>query len=718
MEEIIYMAVFDTNIEREKAKERTACDMDEKNIRQNKAVLSEQIYQERINFLMRCGKNQVCAIYIDVTENKMLAIESGTACKVKEDIKEPTVLEWLEGHVYPRFAYEDECEYFRKRFRRVVLLDEYENGRTQMEFHHCYYDENKQRKMYQVEVSTFRNPNNEHVEACAVWKDHTKEYIDEIIRKILYQKDYIAVGIIDPKKNEIFFRSYNLENVEGDTEKILSYSTYINEVATSMIPEQNLEILLRCSATDYIIENLKIAGQYSFQISNISNKVQRCTYYWFDKKRELILVVVDDMTKELETDAITGGLNREGFMRKTEEILEANPDREFSIIYFNIQRFRAVNDLWGYEAGDEILRMATNTLQTSFLKPLVVGRIEADRFCILIKRKNLDMEKLPELLHRTHERKNGRIEIYSRCGIYHIPVGCSLSVSDMCDWAKLAKASISNRYAKPYAVFTEEMNQEYEKRSLALMNLDEAIRKNEIQAYYQPVYDAWTHEIVSAEALARWDSSQNGRMLPNQFIPALEENGYITKMDHTIYEQVRDFQKKRRESGKPVIHVALNLSRMDLMNPEFLKDILDNTSREEYINYEVTESAYTTITEKGVEFLKNLRAQGVKLLIDDFGSGMSSFSTIRDYEFDIIKLDMGFVQKIGMDRKSNNILIALIDLAHHLDMKVIAEGVETKEQADFLKNYGCDYLQGFYFSKPISRDEFEKLLDSELDVVI
>lgn len=178
--------------------------MDKKNMQNNTAVLSEQIYQERINFLMRRGKNQVCAIYVDVTENKMLAIESGKSCKGEEEIKEPTVLEWLKGHVYPCFVYEDEYECFHKRFRRVVLLDEYENGRTQMEFHHCYYDEKKQKKMYRVEVNTFLNPNNEHVEACAVWKDDTREYIDENIQKILYKKDYIAVGIIDPMKNEIF----------------------------------------------------------------------------------------------------------------------------------------------------------------------------------------------------------------------------------------------------------------------------------------------------------------------------------------------------------------------------------------------------------------------------------------------------------------------------------------------------------------------------------
>ena len=144
---------------------------------------------------------------------------------------------------------------------------------------------------------------------------------------------------------------------------------------------------------------------------------------------------------------------------------------------------------------------------------------------------------------------------------------------------------------------------------------------------------------------------------------------------------------------------------------EIMKNTKETHGNEDKINYEITESAYTVISEKGVEFLKCIRKEGAKLLIDDFGSGMSSFSTMRDYDFDIIKLDMGFVQKIGRDRKSNHILIALIDLAHHLEMKVVAEGVETKEQAEFLENHGCDYLQGYYFSKPVTQVEFEKLLD-------
>ena len=131
------------------------------------------------------------------------------------------------------------------------------------------------------------------------------------------------------------------------------------------------------------------------------------------------------------------------------------------------------------------------------------------------------------------------------------------------------------------------------------------------------------------------------------------------------------------------------------------------------ISYELTESAYAGVSEDGNSFLTKMHEEGTKLLVDDFGSGVSSFSTIRDFDFDILKLDMGFVQKIGLNRKNNNIIISLIELAHRLDLKVIAEGVETKEQADFLRNYGCDYFQGFYFAKPMPQEEFEALLDKQ-----
>ena len=200
-------------------------------------------------------------------------------------------------------------------------------------------------------------------------------------------------------------------------------------------------------------------------------------------------------------------------------------------------------------------------------------------------------------------------------------------------------------------------------------------------------------------------------------IPTLEESGYITKLDYHVYQTVYNLIEKRRKEGKRVVDIGVNLSRMDLMDKHIMDTILGDMKNSDLpsgsISYELTESAYAGVSEDGNSFLTKMHEEGTKLLVDDFGSGVSSFSTIRDFDFDILKLDMGFVQKIGLNRKNNNIIISLIELAHRLDLKVIAEGVETKEQADFLRNYGCDYFQGYYFAKPMPQEEFEALLDKQ-----
>lgn len=348
------------------------------------------------------------------------------------------------------------------------------------------------------------------------------------------------------------------------------------------------------------------------------------------------------------------------------------------------------------------------------MKPLAISRIEADRFVVLVDKNNLDFEKLTSILHRVYDKDGMKVDIYVRCGIYYIPKDTDLSVSDMCDRAKLAKLYIPNQYVQPYAIFNEDMKYDYEQRSLALIQLDDAIKNSEIKVFYQPIYDAKTKQIASAEALVRWVSPK-GVILPGKFIPALEESGHITKLDTYVHKSVRRFMENRYKNGKKIVRVAVNLSRMDLMDDEIMDLIIDDVKDERYskqmVNYEVTESAYANVSGKGTNFLIQLHDNGVKLLIDDFGSGMSSFSTLRDYNFDVIKLDMGFVQKLGENKKYNNIVMSIIELAHRLDMKVVAEGVETKEQADYLKEYGCDYLQGFYFSKPLPEEEFAKLLD-------
>lgn len=674
----------------------------------------QQIYQERIGFLMKGDKQDICTLYVDVTDNRMLGILSQGHKLLEEDVKNLRVIDWLEKRIYPFIVYEKNLQEFKQKFTRNNLLREFESGNAKMNFIHSYLLDGMV-KLYKIKVNMFKNPHNEHVEAYVIWRDQTEKFIDTRIREILYQIDYKALALIDVQKENLYFRSCHFEDMDMTEDMSLRYDDVVKRMVESRIAPGYRSMFINGTRLSDLLDNMNITGQYSFNVYNLKNKVERYSYYWFDEEKQILLCVVEDMTKELETDPVTGALNRAGFFHKTEEILNNNKDKRFAIIYFNVKGFKAVNDMFGYETGDAILMEGINTLGTSFLKPLAISRIEADRFVVLVDEKNLDVDRLPELLHSVYEKNNIKIDLYGRCGIYYIPENCELSVSEMCDRAKLAKLYIPNQYVQPYAIFNKDMRFDYEQRSFALIHLDDAIKKDEIKVYYQPIYDAYTGKIASAEALVRWVSPDKGVIFPGKFIPALEESGHITKLDTYIHRSVCRFLEERCRKNKPVVRVAVNLSRMDLMDDNIMGLIVDDIKKSELpnslISYEVTESAYATVSEMGIDFLLKLHDIGVTLLVDDFGSGVSSFSTIRDYDFDIIKLDMGFIQKIGNNKKNNNIVISLIELAHRLDMKVVAEGVETKEQADFLRTYGCDYIQGYYYSKPLPQEEFEKKLE-------
>lgn len=672
---------------------------------------SEKTYQARIDFLMSGSQEQAGALYIDVTEDRLIiAVWDGTEAQKPEEQMQT----WLEKTVYPEIPDEESRREFQACFNRENLIQTFQAGQPQLETKHRYKRDGLI-CCYRVNVNMFQNPDNGHIEACAAWEDYTTKYIDGQIQQILYQADYKALGLIQMEERRIYFRSNQFKGIHIPDKKVFSYCECVEQELAGRICEKDRAQFLKCTRIDYLSRNMAIAGQFSFMVHDLAYEVERYSYYWFDEDKRILLFVIDDMTKEAETDSLTGALNRTGFHRRAEEILANNPDRSFAIMYFNIQRFKAVNDLFGYEKGDQLICNIVHKLQTSFLKPLVTARMEADHFTVLVEEANIDYRKLTELLHDVMEVNNIRFDVIGRCGIYRIPRDCSLHVSEMCDRAKLAKTYISNQYVQPYIIFDDSMKMEYEEKSIALIQLEDAMAKGEFKVFYQPIYDSWTRKIVSAETLVRWISKENGMILPGRFIPVLEESGYITKVDSFMNRRVHDFLERRYKDGRTVVPLTVNLSRMDLMDTtimdEIRRDIRRSSLPKEVFRYEITESACADITESGNEFLSELRGMGVKLLVDDFGSGLSSFSMMSDFEFDVMKLDMGFVHKLGTSKKNNSILISMIELAHRMDMKVVAEGVETEEQLDFLRRYGCDFIQGYYFSKPLPEEEFVKLLD-------
>lgn len=679
--------------------------------------LKETSYEKRIQRLMLLGEDgDQYGLYIDISNNIVWEVKNPEqACWEGETGRAGGVTAWLKKQIYPYIMDNEEEQKFRRTFMQGELLRLFQSGQRQVQLGYRFR-KGKYITYYHVNIEMFEHPRKHTIECCAIWRNDTIPYVNRVISQVLLQDKYRMIAVLDIQEKTVFVRKHTFDDMELVCDQPLEYREFIEKLCEHRVEKKDRDWFVTSTRLDYMEENLQMAGTYSLTVYNEERGAERYTYRWLDKEYREVLIAVEDRTVEMEKDPLTGYLNRSGFLRKTEHILKKNADQyQFAVIYFNIRKFSGLNDVYGYENGDKIIRSYMDRIQNSVLRPLALGRVSADRFHALVDVKNLELSELGKLLQYPVRIRGEQVEIYGRCGIYYIPEHCDLDVSQMCDLAKMAKNKISNQYMQPYEIYQEDMKTEYGQKNLALLNLEKALEQEEFVVCYQPVVDGQTGEIVSAEALVRWNSSGAEPMVPSVFVPELEDSGYITKLDTYIDQTVHRFQEERYCQEKRMVPVAVNLSRMDLMDGRMTEriftEIQETKVPKQYFRYEIIESACTIISTQGEEFLESLRQQGVQIFLDDFGTGVSTFETVRDYTFDALKLDMGFVKKIGKDQKSDAIVVSIIDLAHRMGMKVVAEGIENQQQSDFLRAHGCDYLQGFYYYKPMSAEEFSNLLD-------
>ena len=344
-----------------------------------------------------------------------------------------------------------------------------------------------------------------------------------------------------------------------------------------------------------------------------------------------------------------------------------------------------------------------------------MGRLESDHFVLITEDKNLNEENLNALCNQVFRIENKEYNYEIRCGIFAIH-NSNMNVAHLIAGAKLAEKNIkTGKGSLLYAYYDDFMKENYVKQRFLLADFERGLYENEFEPYYQPIVDAKTGEIVSAEMLIRWHHKDFGMVSPAVFIPVIESEGKISVLDNFIVNRGMELIARRAYQKKKVVPCAINLSRVDFYDTLFIESIMERINdlniNPSMVRFEVTESAYTDLEVKSMEYLNNMQSYGIKILLDDYGSGMSSLSMLEDFNFDIIKLDLGFIRKIGINEKAESIIITTIGLAHMIGATVTAEGVETKEQLDFLKSYDCDYIQGYYFYKPMPEKEFEEVLD-------
>lgn len=412
-------------------------------------------------------------------------------------------------------------------------------------------------------------------------------------------------------------------------------------------------------------------------------------------------------------DELTGIYNKQAFYAKTKEMLLDNPDKNFDLLRINIERFKVLNDLFGESTGDKLLRYIGKFLKEINLPLCVSGRLYADNFVVCYEAGKGDSRRMINTLQMVADSFAINNRTILSFGLYRID-DKTLPVSVMCDRANMALWKAKGNFKNPYCEYDEKMRQQVLKEQKIINAMEMAIQNKEFTLYLQPKYDIEKGAIIGAEALVRWISLENGFISPGDFIPVFENNGFVYEVDKFIWEESCRYLRKWLDEGREVHPISVNVSRIDLYDPKLVKHLVDLREKyqlpSQYLELEITESAYTEDPEQIITITRQLREAGFVILMDDFGTGYSSLNMLKDIQIDVLKLDMGFLKSSDYSAKGGNILTAILKMAESLKMQTIAEGVETEEQVEFLKSIGCKYVQGFYYSKPLPVGEFEKLI--------
>ena len=555
------------------------------------------------------------------------------------------------------------------------------------------------------------------MKACYI----TVAYLIENVPQKIYQKDYENIIIIDAKREKMIKTDVLSSVISDYLKKEEAYEGYRSYSSHRAVVESERERFKKCVELSTIKEGLRKDKQYFFTIHETDKtgevRLKRYSYIYIDERVDIIVGAREDITEFSEKDVLTGGYNRRGFIRITERLLNEVPDRtKYAVLFFNVKNFKAVNELFGVESGDVVLQNIFRTLTYSKLSPVITARVESDHFVCLVENKNLDFEELTSVCDNKFVKDGKCMNLIIRCGIFYVEEK-PMKISGMIDRAKLAKRYITDEYVQPYMVYDHSMQVAYIDKAKLAGELQEGIAKEQFRVYYQPVIDTKTGKIASAEALIRWIHPDKGFISPALFIPALEENGHISELDFYVLKKVWQFINDRYENNKFVVPISVNLSWMDFYDEIMMEKILKEmdrfreNGREHMARFEITETSYAAIRENRSGILESLRIKNAKILLDDFGSGFSSFGMLQDYDFDILKIDMSFIRKIGENPKTKSIVHSIIGMAHEIGIKTVAEGVETEEQVSFLRQSGCDYIQGYYYSKPLPEEEFVEFLE-------
>lgn len=411
-------------------------------------------------------------------------------------------------------------------------------------------------------------------------------------------------------------------------------------------------------------------------------------------------------------DELTGLYNRRTFCERARELLQSNPDQRYCILVSNVHDFKMVNDVYGRDGGDKLLiRMAT-ALRFYKTEDMVYGRVGADKFCALLRECDFDRDMLEASTnHIIRLDRNTYYPILVHIGVYVID-DINMSVETMIDRAHMAIDGCGTSPNKRVQVFDDSIREERVWTHSIIGSLEDALRNGDVLPYLQPQVDE-TGAIFGAELLVRWNHRDRGFLSPNQFVPVLEYSGLITKVDDLMWENACRLLSVWQMRGRDDLSLSVNVSAKDFAFMDVRRRLLSLVRRYSVdpsrLRLEITETAMMTDIESRLADIKALQAEGFMVEMDDFGSAYSSLNMLREIPVDMLKIDMLFLREAIEHERARIILQSVIDLSRQLHIGAITEGVETFDQFEMLKKMGCRMFQGYYFAKPMSVGDFERL---------
>lgn len=462
-----------------------------------------------------------------------------------------------------------------------------------------------------------------------------------------------------------------------------------------------------------MVENMMVEVAF---LANVTISAMALLRYSYEFLKENIAKTVTLAIRNTELDfranydPLTRLYNRGLFMEQTELLLKMYPETKFCMVVTDIKDFKIINDLYGNETGDRVLTAEAEFLRLIAGKMSVYGRIGADKFAICMPKDDFNDDLLLsgiEKMKSIFAKSNYRLSLYA--GVYEIE-DYSEKAPIICDKATLALLSIKGDYQQVIAHYENSFLEKKLVQKKMLGEFEPALLNEQFCIFLQP-QTKQDGTVCGAEALVRWRHPENGMIMPGTFIPCFEQAGLIYRLDCFVWEQAAKKLRQWKDNGREDLHISVNISVKDFYFVDVYQVITDLVRKYEInsknLRLEITETALAVNINEILDVLEKLHGEGFIIEIDDFGSGYSSFNMLKDVCADVIKIDREFLRETQDAKRSRMILEGIIRLSEKMNMDVITEGVETKEQVDMLTGMGCNLFQGYYFSKPIPLDEFE-----------